>query len=110
MGEGDGRRFGNSVLDALQRGMNHVIIDCREWHRLDLNLLSALVRCANAFANHGATLEFANLSPEMRAIVRELRLQNRLRFWTDFERERSWREGRVRLLLLRPSDRQITGD
>jgi anti-anti-sigma regulatory factor len=76
--EGDGRRFGNSVLDALERGMNHVIIDCREWHRLDLTLLSALVRCANAFAKHGATLEFANLSPEMRSIVRELRLQDRL--------------------------------
>jgi anti-anti-sigma regulatory factor len=79
LNEGDGRRFGNSVLDALERGMNHVIIDCREWHRLDLTLLSALVRCANAFARHGATLEFANLSPEMRAIVRELRLQSRLR-------------------------------
>ena len=79
LGEGDGRRFGNSVLEALERGMNHVVIDCCEWHRLDLNLLSSLIRCANAFARHGATLEFANLSPEMRAIVRELRLQNRLR-------------------------------
>jgi anti-anti-sigma regulatory factor len=79
LSEGEGRRFGKIVLDALERGMNHVIIDCREWHRLDLTLLSALVRCANVFASHGATLEFANLSPEMRAIVRELRLQDRLR-------------------------------
>jgi hypothetical protein len=42
-------------------------------------LLSALVRCADAFARHGATLEFTNLSPEMLATVRELRLQRRMR-------------------------------
>jgi len=79
LAEGDARRFGRVVLEALERGMTDVIIDCRNWHRLDLTLLSALVRCADAFARHGANLEFTNLSPEMRATVRELRLQHRMR-------------------------------
>ncbi len=79
LAEGDGRRFGRTVLDALERGMTHVVVDCRSWHRLDLALLGALVRCADVFARHGATLEFSNLSPQLRSTVRELRLQHRLR-------------------------------
>ena len=75
----DSRRFGRSVLEALEQGRRHVVVDCGEWKHLDLMILSALVRCAGAFASQGALLELVNLSPEMRANVRELRLQNRLK-------------------------------
>jgi anti-anti-sigma regulatory factor len=75
----DSRGFGRSLLEALDQGRRHVIVDCEEWKKLDLMLISALVQCAQAFANQGAQFELANLTPEMRANVRELRLQRRLK-------------------------------
>jgi hypothetical protein len=75
----DSRDFGRTLLEALDQGRRHVIVDCEDWKKLDLMLLSALVRCANVFARQGALFELANLSPEMRANVRELRLQDRLK-------------------------------
>ena len=75
----DTRLFGRSVLDALDAGRRHVVVDCEDWKQLDLMLLSALLRCAKAFARQGARFELANLSPEMRANVRELRLLDRLK-------------------------------
>ena len=73
-----GRDFGKSVLAALEQGKRHVIVDCRNWRHLDLILLSALVRCADRFYRDGALLEIINLTPEMRATIRELRLDHRL--------------------------------
>jgi anti-anti-sigma regulatory factor len=74
----DGREFGRSVLHALEDGKRHVVVDCTGWRRLDFVLLSSLVKCADVFSSRGASLELVNLSPEMHANIRELRLQNRL--------------------------------
>lgn len=75
----NGREFGKSVLHALDTGNVHVVVDCAGWRRLDFVLLSALVKCADAFTHRGAELELVNLSTEMRANIRELRLEHRLR-------------------------------
>lgn len=74
-----GRQFGRTVLAALDNGARHVVVDCSEWRKLDVVLLSALVRCADVFSSRDALFELVNLTPEMRANLRELRLQNRLR-------------------------------
>lgn len=73
-----GRQFGRTVLDALDEGKRHVVVDCAGWQRLDFVLLSALVKCADTFNKRGAVLELVNLSPELAANIRELRLQKRL--------------------------------
>jgi anti-anti-sigma regulatory factor len=73
------REFVESVLGFRERGASHIIMDCSQWRKLDLAVLSALVRCADALSRRGATLEIVNLTQEMRAAIRELRLHNRLR-------------------------------
>ena len=71
--------FGKRVVAALELGKRHVVLDCSQWRKLDLMVLSALVRCADAFSSRGATLEIVNLSKEMQTAIRELRLSRRLR-------------------------------
>jgi len=74
-----GREFVRTVIAELELGAERVVLDCAEWRVLDFSLLSALVRCTETFRSRGALLELANLPTEMRANIRELRLQNRLR-------------------------------
>ena len=71
--------FGKAVVGALELGKKHVVLDCSQWKKLDLMVLSALVRCADVFSSRGATLEIVNLSNEIHASIRELRLHHRLR-------------------------------
>jgi anti-anti-sigma regulatory factor len=66
------------VETALQHGYRDVVIDCESWDRLDFGVLSALIQCASACRAHGASLEIANLSPQIRADVRALQLHHRL--------------------------------
>jgi hypothetical protein len=73
-----GRAFGWSVIEALEAGKRHVVVDCAAWRHLDFVLLSALVRCADLFSSRGALLELVNLSSELRGNIRELRLDERL--------------------------------
>lgn len=78
LGGADAREVGCALLEALDGGIQSVIIDCREWRHLDFVLLSALVKCADVFSRLGASLELVNLSSEMRMNIRELQLQDRL--------------------------------
>jgi anti-anti-sigma regulatory factor len=71
--------FGKAVVGALELGKKHVVLDCSQWKKLDLMVLSALVRCADVFSSRGATLEIVNLPNEIHAAIRELRLHHRLR-------------------------------
>jgi anti-anti-sigma regulatory factor len=74
----DAKAFGRELVEAVERGMRHVVVDCTEWRELDLGLLSALVRTADFFRSQGAKLELTNLSATITADIRALRLQSRL--------------------------------
>jgi anti-anti-sigma regulatory factor len=74
----NGRQFGRTVLDALDRGRTRVVIDCAQWGQLDITLLSALVRCADVFRRRGGELELVNVRTSIFATIRELRLDQRL--------------------------------
>jgi anti-anti-sigma regulatory factor len=75
---GGGRLFRGKLLEALETGYQRVVVDCTAWRRLDFGLLSALVRSADAFRTQGAMLELVNVSPEISADIRALRLDRRL--------------------------------
>src|SRR5262245_42796772 len=72
------RQLRARVIEALEGGGKHVIIDCDEWRDLDVVTLSALVYGASACRAHGATFELQNLSGEMRSHIEALRLGERL--------------------------------
>jgi anti-anti-sigma regulatory factor len=72
------RQLRSRVIEALEEGGRHVIIDCDEWRALDVVMLSALVHSASACRARGATFELQNLSREMRSHIEALRLQERL--------------------------------
>lgn len=74
----NGREFGRTVLEALDRGRTRVVIDCTQWGKLDITLLSALVRCADVFRRRGGELELVNVRTSIFASIRELRLDHRL--------------------------------
>ena len=72
------RQLRSRVLEALEGGGEHVIIDCDEWRALNVVMLSALVHSASACKARGATFELQNLSREMRSHIEALRLEERL--------------------------------
>jgi hypothetical protein len=74
----NGRTFGRSIIDSFERGVNRVVVDCRDWRRLDFGLLSGLVKAADFSRRVGATLELVNLPSTIHADIRELRLTRRL--------------------------------
>ena len=66
------------VGQALQHGDRHVVADCEGWDRLDVPVLSSLIRCALRCNEYGASFEIVNLSPGLTGEVRNLRLLPRL--------------------------------
>lgn len=73
-----GRLMWDDVVGALERGERHVIVDCAAWNRLDLRVLSALIRCARACGELGAVFELLNVQDHVRADLRQLRLDSRV--------------------------------
>jgi len=63
---------------ALQQGDRHLVVDCEAWDSVDLDTLSSLIQCVSACREHGASLEIANMSEEVRQHVRDLQLHHRL--------------------------------
>jgi hypothetical protein len=72
------RMLRDDVEHALDAGSRSIVIDCGVWRRLDLRLLSALVRCARSCAACDAGFELVNLAAHLRADLRELRLDARV--------------------------------
>ena len=72
------RQLRSRVIEALERGGQHLVIDCDSWRALDVVMLSALVYGASACRARGATFELQNLSTEMRSHIEALRLGERL--------------------------------
>ena len=72
------RQLRSRVIEALEGGGQHVIIDCDEWRALDVVMLSTLVYSASACRARGATFEIQNLSREMLLHIEALRLEDRL--------------------------------
>ena len=73
------RRFLRSAIQsALDRGHRQVVVDCNQWRRLDLGILSALIHGAKACAVRGASFELVNLAKELRSDIDALRLNGRL--------------------------------
>jgi anti-anti-sigma regulatory factor len=73
------RRFLRSaILAALDRGHPSVVVDCDEWRRLDLGILSALIHGAKACALRGASFELVNLAKDLQSDIAALRLTGRL--------------------------------
>jgi STAS domain len=66
------------VGHALQQGDRRVVADCQGWERLDVTVLSSLIRCAQRCREYGASFEVVNLSPDLTGEVRDLRLLTRL--------------------------------
>jgi hypothetical protein len=54
------------------------VVDCNDWKRLDLGVLSALIHGAKACASRGASFEVVNLAKELRSDIDALRLTHRL--------------------------------
>jgi anti-anti-sigma regulatory factor len=73
-----GRDLRSRVHQALQRGEQHVVVDCKEWGALDFSTLSSLIQCASLCRQEGAAFEVTNLSNTLRANIRALRLNERL--------------------------------
>lgn len=72
------RQLRSRVIEALERGERHVVIDCGSWRTLDVLVLSSLVHSASACRASGATFELQNLSAEMRTDIEALQLGPRL--------------------------------
>ena len=72
------RELRGQVQRALRRGARSLIVDCGAWSTLDLSMLSALIQCATACREYGASFEVANLSSDLVGGVRELQLGGRL--------------------------------
>lgn len=72
------RALRDDVARALTTGERHVVVDCSGWRVLDLRVLSALVRCARACGEIGAGFELVNLDEQLRADLRDLRLERRV--------------------------------
>jgi anti-anti-sigma regulatory factor len=67
-----------SVREALKLGVRSMIVDCDNWSRLDMNVLSSLIQCAAMCREYGAEFEVANMPDEILKDVRALRLEARL--------------------------------
>jgi anti-anti-sigma regulatory factor len=76
--DGYRRSLRSAILAALDHGHQRVIVDCDEWRRLDLGVLSALIHGAKACAIRGASFELVNLAKDLRSDIDALRLAGRL--------------------------------
>jgi len=72
------KKLRSSVREALQHGARRLVVDCEAWQQMDVNVLSSLIQCASACREYGASFEVANMSSDILADVRALRLQARL--------------------------------
>ena len=73
------RRLRAEVIAALAAGQREVVVDCQEWGRIDLAVLSVLIQCAKACGEHQADFELVNVPPDVRSGIFALRLEHRLR-------------------------------
>lgn len=62
------------VVRALDTGERRVVVDCTGWQQLNLPVLSMLIRCAKVCRESRAEFELVNLGDNLRADIRELRL------------------------------------
>lgn len=83
------RALRDDVARALTTGERHVVIDCSDWRELDLRVLSALVRCARACGEIGAGFELVNLDENLKADLRDLRLEGRVGYLASARSARS---------------------
>ena len=72
------RELRAQVQQALRQGQRSLTIDCAAWTQVDVSMLSSLIQCASACEQQGASLRVANVSHQIEADVRALRLDDRL--------------------------------
>jgi anti-anti-sigma regulatory factor len=72
------RELRGAIQSALDGGASRVIVDCRRWKRIDVGILSTLIRGARACDARGTFFELAGVSTDMRADIAALRLGDRL--------------------------------
>jgi anti-anti-sigma regulatory factor len=75
---GSRRELRNEVTQAVERGVQRIVVDCEQWTELDLMLLSTLVNCASACDERGTDFELENLDDSLRHRIDTLRLAERL--------------------------------
>ena len=73
------RRLRAEIITALACGRREFIVDCQDWERIDLAVLSILIQCAKACTEHQAEFELVNVPSDVRSGIHALRLENRLR-------------------------------
>lgn len=66
------------VRHALRQGQRSLTVDCSAWEQVDVSMLSSLIQCASACHQQGASFQVANVSHQIEADVRALRLDDRL--------------------------------
>jgi anti-anti-sigma regulatory factor len=76
--DGYRRVLRSAISAALDRGHQRVVVDCDDWRRLDLGVLSALIHGAKACTARGASFELVNLAKDLRSDIDALRLTGRL--------------------------------
>ena len=74
------RRLRAEIITALACGRRQFFVDCSDWERIDLAILSVLIQCAKACGDHQADFELVNVPLEVRSSIYALRLEHRLRF------------------------------
>jgi ABC-type transporter Mla MlaB component len=55
-----------------------MVVDCHDWQKFDLSMLSSLIQCAAECREQGAAFEVNGLSSDLVAEVRSLGLSERL--------------------------------
>jgi anti-anti-sigma factor len=73
------RRLRAEIITALACGRREFVVDCSEWDRIDLAVLSVLIQCAKACGDRQADFELVNVPSEVRSSIHALRLEHRLR-------------------------------
>jgi anti-anti-sigma factor len=73
------RRLRAEIITALACGRRQFLVDCSDWERIDLAVLSVLIQCAKACGDRQADFELVNVSSEVRSSIYALRLEHRLR-------------------------------
>ena len=68
------------VIDAVESGDRHVVLDCQSLSDMDVMLLSTLVNCATVCAEHGAQFELKDLRTDLRSRVAPLCFEGSPRF------------------------------
>lgn len=72
------RELRAQVRQALRQGQRSLTVDCTAWEQVDVSMLSSLIQCASACQQQGASFAVANVSHQIEADVRALRLDDRL--------------------------------